>query len=239
MISTKMKEDEDFVILPDSVWIYLFAIYGGKDCQRLSIQLNQEEDGEDAKKEFAIEIFLARLQLYILPKVKNHLSLRKPSSVFISRKATIQDFRRKVAEILFANKTEQTLEGLISMARIWRLETGESVTDIEKEYDNEIREKEHLPLPIRGRILEDKEVVENINVADNDVLLYEVQAIHWLKKENNMFAFIPKDSVQKQKREGNAIIKALGMESLTEEQIMKVSLDKCLDKSSRGGITGL
>ncbi len=81
------------------------------------------------------------------------------------------------------------------MARIWRLETGENVMEIEKEYDFEIREKEHLPLPIRGRVLDDKEIVENINVADSDVLLYEVQAIPWLKKENNMFAFIPKDSV--------------------------------------------
>lgn len=71
------------------------------------------------------------------------------------------------------------------------------------------------------------------------MLLYEVQALQWLKKENNSFAFIPKDAVQKQKREKNSIIKALGMESLTEDQIMKMPLEKCLDKSSRGGITGL
>jgi hypothetical protein len=32
-----MKEDEDFAILPDSVWKYLYPIYGGKDCQRVSI----------------------------------------------------------------------------------------------------------------------------------------------------------------------------------------------------------
>jgi hypothetical protein len=54
-----------------------------------------------------------------------------------------------------------------------------------------------------------------------------------------MFAFVPKDSVQKQKREKNAIVKAMGMEALSEEQIMKVPLEKCLEKSSRGGITGL
>ena len=72
-------------------------------------------------------------------------------------------------------------------------------------------------MQVRGRVLEDKEVVEDINVADNDVLLYEVQAASWLKKDNNLFAFIPKDSVQKQKREKNATIKALGMENLSEE----------------------
>ena len=39
MIKTSVKEDEDFVILPDSAFKYLFEIYGGKDCQRVSIQL--------------------------------------------------------------------------------------------------------------------------------------------------------------------------------------------------------
>ena len=54
-----------------------------------------------------------------------------------------------------------------------------------------------------------------------------------------MFAFIPKDSAQKLKREKNATIKALGMENMSEEEILKISLEKCLDKSSRGGVTGL
>jgi hypothetical protein len=127
----------------------------------------------------------------------------------------------------------------MSIARLWRLETGENVFDIEKEYDYAVRDKDQLPMQVRGRVLDEKEVVEDINVADNDVLLYEVQASTWLKKENNMFAFIPKDSAQKQKREKNATIKALGMENLSEEEILKISLEKCLDKSSRGGVTGL
>lgn len=58
------------------------------------------------------------------------------------------------------------------MARIWRLETGENVMQIERDYDNETRD--NLPIPLEGRVLKDGEIIEDINVADNDVLLYEL-----------------------------------------------------------------
>jgi hypothetical protein len=60
------------------------------------------------------------------------------------------------------------------MARIWRLEVGENVMQIEKEYDYETRD--NLPMALEGRILKDDEIIEDINVADSDVLLYEIQA---------------------------------------------------------------
>jgi len=71
------------------------------------------------------------------------------------------------------------------------METGdrENVIEIEKYYEYESRD--HLPLELRGRVLDDNEIVEDINVADTDILLYEVQSVYYLKK-NNMFAFIPK-----------------------------------------------
>lgn len=44
--------------------------------------------------------------------------------------------------------------------------------------------------PIPGRILDEKECVDNIDVAEDDVLLYEVRSRP--NKENEGFAFIPK-----------------------------------------------
>lgn len=84
---TSVKEDEDFVILADNVWKYLYKVYGGNDIPRVSIELQKEE--EDSQSEFMIEIYLQKINIYILPKLRNHISLKKPSSVFISRKATI------------------------------------------------------------------------------------------------------------------------------------------------------
>jgi hypothetical protein len=74
-----------------------------------------------------IELYYKRLQVYILPREAEHLTLRIPSSVFISRKATVFDYHKKVAEILLPNQKKHTLEGLLKMSRIWRLETGEDV----------------------------------------------------------------------------------------------------------------
>lgn len=64
------------------------------------------------------------------------------------------------------------VEQLANMARIWRLETGENVLQIEKDYENETRD--NLPIALEGRILKNDEIIEEINVADTDVLLYEI-----------------------------------------------------------------
>jgi hypothetical protein len=60
----------------------------------------------------------------------------------------------------------------MAMSRIWRLDTGESVLDVEDEFEHESAYR--LPIQVKGRILKNDEFVENINVADNDILLYEV-----------------------------------------------------------------
>jgi len=106
------KENEDFVVVPDDAWNFLFDIYEGNHVPRYSIELTTEEDeGEEEdkpprKKQYMIEIFLKKLMIYIFPKIKNHLCLKKPSAIFISRKATVLDFRKKIAEILHEYKKE-------------------------------------------------------------------------------------------------------------------------------------
>lgn len=47
-----------------------------------------------------VEVFLKKIYIYILPKMRNHVSLKKPSPLFISRKATVHDMRVRIAEIL-------------------------------------------------------------------------------------------------------------------------------------------
>jgi len=54
-----------------------------------------------------------------------------------------------------------------------------------------------------------------------------------------MFAFIPKEMVQKEKRNKSIILKNMNAENLSEEEIMLLPLIKCLERNSRGGLTGL
>lgn len=127
------------------------------------------------------------------------------------------------------------------MSRLWRLDTGEHVLEIEKDFQNQSYDR--LPMEIFGQVLQGSEIVENINVADNDVLLYEVQSVQQLKK-NNFFAFIPKTAAEKQRSmRGEALLKKAGhlsTETVTEEQLMALPLERCLEsKASRAGRTGL
>jgi hypothetical protein len=48
-LKTSCKEDEDFVILPDSTWKYLYDIYGGNDVPRYSIELATDEEDTSNK----------------------------------------------------------------------------------------------------------------------------------------------------------------------------------------------
>lgn len=111
--------------------------------------------------------------------------------MFISRKATIKDLKVHIAEILYENKKDISLKDLFNMSRLWRLDTGESISEIEKEFEYESYGLTNLPMQIRGKVLELNEVVSNINVADTDILLYEVKYNDFLK-ENNSYAFTAK-----------------------------------------------
>jgi hypothetical protein len=76
-----------------------------------------------------------------------------------------------VAEILLPNQKKHTLETLLKMSRIWRLETGEDVQEVERYYQSDNKNGLYM---IRGRVLDEKEVVEDIDVAEDDSMIYEV-----------------------------------------------------------------
>lgn len=86
-IKLTCKEDEDFIILSDEAWNFLSDIYGGRDIPRYSIEADKEEN---ATSSFFIEIYLKSVLIYILPKIKSHLYLKDPTTIYISRKATIK-----------------------------------------------------------------------------------------------------------------------------------------------------
>lgn len=197
-----------------------------------------------------IELYYKRLQVYILPREAEHLTLRIPSSVFISRKATVYDYHKKVAEILLPNQKKHTLEALLKMSRIWRLETGEDVQEVERYYQSDNKNGMYV---IRGRVLDEKEVIEDIDVAEDDSLLYEVQLNQPQLEKNGFFAFIPRQQVEKQRlKKAYEVLKQAGIKfddsksnenGGVEEQLMKMPLESYIDqavgKTANKGRTGL
>ena len=82
------------------------------------------------------------------------------------------------------------------MTRIWRLEVGEDVFDIERYLAEDLKPDQFAP--IAGRILDENEFIDNIDVAEDDVLLYEPRARK--TKENDGFVCVTKKSVEKDKK---------------------------------------
>jgi len=148
-----------------------------------------------------IEVFYKKLCIYILPKVRHHVTLKKPCGIYISRRSKVIDFRRKVASIIKDSKTEHTIEELMGMARLWRLDIGEGIDEVEQLFN----ESSTIPVGIRGRILDDNEIIDDINVAETDTLLYEVMMLH---RSQYTFGYAPKSTikVEKKSRDNKALI---------------------------------
>ena len=136
------------------------------------------------------------------------------------------------------------------MSRIWRLETGEDVQEVERYYQSDNKNGMYV---IRGRVLDEKEVIEDIDVAEDDSLLYEVQLNQPQLEKNGFFAFIPRQQVEKQRlKKAYEVLKQAGIKfddsksnenGGVEEQLMKMPLESYIDqavgKTANKGRTGL
>jgi hypothetical protein len=65
-----MKCDEDFILVTDDAWDYLYKLYGGTDIPRYSIEVsnvepeaseNIEASGTPGDKEYIVEVFYKKL----------------------------------------------------------------------------------------------------------------------------------------------------------------------------------
>jgi hypothetical protein len=55
-LKVSLKEYEDYVLLSDPAWKYLYSLYGGSDIPRYSIEV-ATDDNTEARKEYMIELF--------------------------------------------------------------------------------------------------------------------------------------------------------------------------------------
>lgn len=140
------------------------------------------------------------------------------------------------------------------MSRLWRLETGEDVYEIERYYPSDNKNGQYV---IRGRVLSPDEKIEDIDVAEDDAILYEVKLFNEPQlKDNQFFAFVARQQVEKQRQKrAQEVLKSAGIKfdkndgsTITEvggveEQLMLMPLDRYIEqavgKNCNKGRTGL
>jgi hypothetical protein len=76
-----------------------------------------------------------------------------------------------------------------------------------------------------------------LNVTEDDILLYEVQS-YLMIPSNNKFVFKPKVAKEKKIRNKNFLLE-IEPENHKEDYLMSLSLERCLEKHSKAGLTGL
>jgi hypothetical protein len=75
------------------------------------------------------------------------------------------------------------------MSRIWKLENGEDINEIQNLAYATKGDPKQLPIKINGAILDRSAFIDQINVADDEILMYEVR-ISQDPKAAIPFAFI-------------------------------------------------
>lgn len=80
-LKNNLKEEQDYILVSDQCWQYLFDIYGGVDLRRFSIKVPKEDGGCD----YIIEVHLRKFIIYGLPHVKFNSMFNSPKIIQTNR----------------------------------------------------------------------------------------------------------------------------------------------------------
>eukprot|EP01022_Parablepharisma_sp_SALTPOND_P000922 TRINITY_DN105258_c1_g1_i1.p1 TRINITY_DN105258_c1_g1~~TRINITY_DN105258_c1_g1_i1.p1 ORF type:complete len:1270 (+),score=160.59 TRINITY_DN105258_c1_g1_i1:129-3812(+) len=149
-IRPELKENVDFIIVPEELWNIWEKAYGGYDIQRFSYM-------EDRKLD--LDIYLQRISLVFLPLISSWVP-QEMQVVYAPKNETVkglnEKFSRIIKELMKPGRTE------VIDIRLWR--TQESFDDIRRAFENMAPRQKRLK--IEGRLLGKNEKVEDIK-SDN------------------------------------------------------------------------
>lgn len=87
---------------------------------------------------------------------------------------------------------------LFQYSRLWVFEQDDSFSDLEYAVNEKIRKKTIFPVEIHGRILLDHQLIEEINVADDEIILLEWKIeMAYENSHPKAWAFEPKSKKSK------------------------------------------
>ena len=161
--------------------------------------------------------------------------------IYVSRSDTVKEVLMKCCESKNISDAASMPSGALStFCRLWKFEGQETFADIKEALEDVGSNMDKLPIEVHGRILQSYELIEDINVADNDVLVFEWK-VAFDPKSEKPWAFEPKSHVNKRKRlVANSRLPAAFQEIEDEDERMSLPLDDLFEnKKMRCGLTGL
>jgi len=167
-IKLGLVENKDFIILSHLVWRYLYSIYSGQDIRRYVLN----KDG--SKSNATVEIWLKKVNIltYPLPDIDQDFSkASKARPVFISKRETVKSLTEKIIRIHqdIYKKSKNCLK--TTGCRLIKLDPQEDLNQLIKRF-----QKKEEKISIDGRVLQDETILEEAEIADNDVVICEYQS---------------------------------------------------------------
>jgi hypothetical protein len=99
-----------------------------------------------------------------------------PMTVYISRTAKIGELHLKVAQALNSKqKKNLSIVQMLGLSRLWKIdETKYNIKEIQDQIYATKGNIDLFPISAHGSILERNTLIEDCNIADDEILMYEV-----------------------------------------------------------------
>lgn len=198
-LKTGKKEEVHYKVVDQEVWNILHAQYGGCQIPRLSVSVPTEDQ---TKPEYIVEMQQRRFVITTYPRV-NYMPKVLSKDMFVSKSDTIKEVVAKLAEsrnIYLEVKDKHPAE-IAKLCRLWKFEGNETLSDIKEALESTSHDMKNLPVEVHGRVLQPYEFVEDIKVADQEMLILEWR-LSLTEKSDTPWAFDPKSNISKKKRYG-------------------------------------
>jgi hypothetical protein len=184
----------------------------------------------------------------MIPQMSYYPSCKtNPFTVYISRNAKVGDLQIRIAQSLHGKSSKHSahsIHHLVQMSRLWKLDTGENISEIQNQIYATNGDPKLLPIEVNGSILDRSATIDSINVADDEVLMFEVR-ISQDPKAQIPFAFVHslrQEGYQKRMSNNDKFQQMGKNESelqVEEQKRMKMNLIEVMRKNSQAGVTGL
>jgi len=183
-----------------------------------------------------VEVHLRRFELRTSPNIRYHEQLKMPHRFYISRSSTVKEMHLKICEQIEGGSVKFNAVELFRLSRLWVFEQGDTIQDLEYQLAQLSSDLSNLPVEVHGRILQNHQLIDEINVADDDLILLEWK-IAFDKEDEKAWAYDPKSKVKKNKLRSKLPEK---LQEIDPNERMKLPLSEIITSSkSRQGLTGL
>ena len=154
------------------------------------------------KPDYIVETHQRRFKIRSFPNIKYNQGIQSFTTFFVSRASTVNALHSAICEKLAKSSKDKLMSAhmLKGLSRLWRFGTSddfESIQDSMKAISNDYNQ---LPIDVHGTLLDPDSFIEDINVADDELIMFEWRIVFDPKDEGG-WAFNP-GAVKKTKIKG-------------------------------------